>query len=67
MDEIIKKKYMILNIPDKTFELFDSTRSMSKYMASNNINISHTTIHRRLSKSSNIILDPYIIIQLSLT
>ena len=67
MDEIIQKKYMILNIPDKTFELFDSTRSMSKYMALNNINISHTSIHRRLSKSDNIILDPYIIIKLSLT
>mgnify|MGYP001177730782 CR=1 FL=1 len=67
MEEIIQKKYMIMNITDKNFELFDSTRSMSKYMASNNINISHTTIHRRLSTSGNIIIDPYIIIKLSLT
>lgn len=65
MDEIANKKYMIVNISNKTFELFKSTREVSKYLESNSINISHTTIHRRMSDSDNIILIPYIVMKVT--
>lgn len=62
----MNKKYMILNIPNKTFELFKSTREVSKYLESNAIDISHTTIHRRMSESDNIILIPYIVMKVTI-
>jgi hypothetical protein len=67
MEEIKQKKYIILNISNKNFEVFDSTRILSNWLKSNDINISHTTINRRLTKEKCIILDPYIIKKISLT
>lgn len=66
MEDIIQNKYLIIT-KDKTIQLFKSLRDVSEYLQKNNISISHTTIHRRLSQSSYILLDNLVILNFNIT
>ncbi len=66
MEDIIQNKYLIIN-QDKNIQLFKSLRDVSEYLKKNNISISHTTIHRRLSKSPYILLDNLVILNFNIT
>jgi len=66
MEDIIQNKYIIIH-SDKTIKLFNSLRDVSNYLQQNNISISHTTINRRLSDNSHILLDNMLILNFNIT